>query len=222
MAQTMSVGSITETITSGSTTAMTIDASQTTAPITIGGGLTSGAISIGGGTSASGAINIGHVSVTGTSTINIGTGVTGSHPVNIGSSSSATTVNGTLTSTSLLTANGGATITGATSIGPYFKIPVALSNINYNLTPGAGGSTQTITVPAGGVYIYTFAGASLDCNRTIVTFVSAGINTCRLFNQYIHGGFSETLTATGNYTFTISGAYPSSITSFSVSYVKIG
>ena len=58
MAQTISVGSITETITNGSTTAMTIGASQTTAPITIGGALSSGAITL-GGLQSTGDINIG-------------------------------------------------------------------------------------------------------------------------------------------------------------------
>jgi hypothetical protein len=58
MSQTISVGSITETKTSGSTTAMTIGASQTTAPITIGGALSSGSITL-GGLQSTGDINIG-------------------------------------------------------------------------------------------------------------------------------------------------------------------
>jgi hypothetical protein len=70
--------------------------------------------------------------------------------------------------------------------------------------------------------MYVFGANWGDGNITATTFVSAGTNNCRLFNQYLPPGLSYSLTSTGNQTFTISAGFPASYNTFTVSYVKLG
>jgi hypothetical protein len=130
--------------------------------------LTNGNISIGEGQTI-GDINIGAGAArTLNGVINIGNGAgTNQNPINIGGA-------------------------GKVSIGTKVYVGETLANINYNL--GGGGAAQTITIPSTGVFMYVFGANWGDGNITATTFVSAGTNNCRLFNQYLPPGLSYSLT----------------------------